>query len=309
MPKVSVIIPTYNRSEYICESIDSVLAQTYKDYEIIVIDDGSTDNTGEVLKKYGTKIKYLYQENKGVGAARNLGIRNSNGEYIGLLDDDDIWLSDKLDIQVRILDENTDLAFVCSGAYFIDTVGRVIRFWESHRHNETFKNLYEGNFVLNLTVLMRKSCFDKVGGYDEKLLVAQDYDLWLRLANNYKFKYIINCPLAKYRIHENNISNNLGSLFSNRITIYNKKDFLKSIGSLKSKIRLAKEYLEAAEYSYTINNFHKAIIYYIKSVLGFPLIGYYHWPKETKKFRFTFLYRILKVYYMIIKSVIRYLLI
>ena len=100
MPKVSVIIPTYNRAHYICETIDSILAQTYRDYEIIVVDDGSADNTRKVLQKYDGKVRYFYQKNRGPSAARNFGISQSQGEYIAFLDDDDLWTENKLELQI-----------------------------------------------------------------------------------------------------------------------------------------------------------------------------------------------------------------
>ena len=101
MPKVSVVIPTYNRAHLICETIDSILAQTYKDYEIIVVDDGSTDNTQEVLKRYGDKVRYFYQQNQGQASAWNFAVRQSSGEYIALLDSDDLWLPQKLECRQK----------------------------------------------------------------------------------------------------------------------------------------------------------------------------------------------------------------
>ncbi len=113
MPTVSVIIPTYNRRAYVQEAIDSVLAQTYTDYEIIVIDDGSTDGTGEALReRYGDKIIYEWQENQGLSAARNRGIESSRGQYIALLDSDDLWMPEKLERQVACLSQHPEVAMV-----------------------------------------------------------------------------------------------------------------------------------------------------------------------------------------------------
>ncbi len=112
--KVSVIIPTYNREELLCETINSVLAQTFTDFEIIVIDDGSTDNTEQRVSQFGDRIRYLKQENRGVNAARNRAMSLSKGEYIALLDDDDLWKPNKLALQVDILDRFQDLAYVYS---------------------------------------------------------------------------------------------------------------------------------------------------------------------------------------------------
>ena len=106
MPKVSVIIPAYNASDYIAAAINSVLRQTFKDYEIIVVNDGSTDNTVDVLKPFMSRIRYIYQDNKGEKGAKNTGIKLAEGEYIALLDSDDLWMEDKLERQVPILDES-----------------------------------------------------------------------------------------------------------------------------------------------------------------------------------------------------------
>lgn len=101
-PLISVVIPTYNRAHYVCEAIDSVLAQTYKNIEIIAVDDGSTDNTKDIIQQYSSRIKYIYQNNAGPSAARNNGIKQSNGDLIAFLDSDDIWLAEKLERQVEI---------------------------------------------------------------------------------------------------------------------------------------------------------------------------------------------------------------
>lgn len=110
--RVSIIIPTYNRAHLICHSIDSILAQTYRDYEIIVIDDGSTDNTGEALKRYGSRIKYVRQENRGFGAARNRGLEEVTGEYIAFLDSDDLWKDYKLALQVELMERLPQAVFL-----------------------------------------------------------------------------------------------------------------------------------------------------------------------------------------------------
>src|SRR3990170_3473675 len=123
MSKVSVIIPAYNSARFLPEAIESVLAQTYKDYGIIVIDDGSTDNTKETLEPYFDKIKYIYQQNQGAASARNTAIRHSQGEYIAFLDADDVWLPEKLHIQVEYLNNNPGIAMVYSPSVTISEDG------------------------------------------------------------------------------------------------------------------------------------------------------------------------------------------
>ena len=303
MAKVSVIIPTYNREKYICETIDSVLSQTYKDYEIVVVDDGSTDETGKLLLQYGGKIKYIYKENGGTACARNLGILNSEGEFIAFLDDDDLWLPEKLKIQMEVFYANPDLGFVCSQAYVIDVSGVIIKKWGQGMFNyETFESLYEADFVLTLTVLAKRRCINEVGLFDEQLLTSEDYDLWLRLAKKYRFKHI-NLPLAKYRLHRGNKSKDYDLRLRAHQIIDNK--YNKDIGFLRKKIKTAKDYFLFGTHYYSDNNFYKAAVHYLKAILNFPLIGYYYWPKEVEGLRFSLPYRVIKVYLLVLESVFK----
>jgi glycosyltransferase involved in cell wall biosynthesis len=137
---VSIILPTYNRAQLICEAIDSILNQTYQDFQIIVVDDGSTDNTAEVLKSYIPKIRYIQQENKGPGDARNRGIEDAKGKYIAFLDSDDIWMDFKLEIQVDILERLTDVGFLFSDFRILksneENIPFGLRLW--HRKTKTW---------------------------------------------------------------------------------------------------------------------------------------------------------------------------
>lgn len=299
MPKVSVVIPTYNRADYLQEAIDSVLAQAYTDYEIIVLDDGSTDNTKEALAHYKDKIKYFYQENRGPTAAKNSGMQKARGEYIAFLDDDDLWLPEKLAKQVEALDNNQKLAFVCSGSYVIDSSGQRIDEWKKVTQNqETFSNLYEANFVFTLTVMIRRKCLAATGLFDENLSIVQDYDLWLRLAKRYPFAYIA-LPLAQYRKHDSNVTKNIPQRLKEHLRIVNKKEIAGDLSFIKRRIRTAKVYILFAATYYAAKNFKKAGICYLNAVLTFPFIGNYYWPKEALSMRFSSIYRILKIYYMV----------
>lgn len=305
MSKVSVIIPTFNRARYLCEAINSVLIQTYNDFEIIVVDDGSTDNTKELLNKYNGKIKYIYQQNQGMSAARNLGINMSDGEYISFLDNDDVWLPEKLKKQIDLLDSNPEIAFVSSDSFVIDAFGSIIKTWGKGTNNyENFESLYEENFIPILTVVARKKYLLDAGLFDEALSVCADYDLWLRLAKKYRFKHI-SIPLAKYRIHGDNISKNIELRQREREKISNKYVDAKEISFLRRKIRNAKNNYHFANQYYSANKFSRAGICYLKSTLNFPLVGYYYWPKEAENIRFSLPYRILKIYYLAIECFIR----
>lgn len=299
MQKVSVIIPTFNRANYIGEAIDSVLSQTYKDYEIVVVDDGSTDNTKEVLKKYSDKIKYVYQRNRGLSASRNRGIDESNGEYIGFLDSDDIWLSDKLEKQVDILDQGHNYAFVCSDSYVIDETGKIIKTFGKGIYNyETFESLYEENFVLVLTVLLRRRCLEDVGLFDETLSMSEDYDLWLRIAKRYKFKHL-SSPLSKYRTHSGNMSKKNEVLEREVKKVIDKYETTYDLSIVRKIIGKARRYYFFGTKYHNAHNFYKAGICFLKSALNFPFVGYYYWSKETENFRFSLPYRVLKIYFLI----------
>jgi len=210
-PLVSIIIPAYNRADFTVKTIQSVLAQTYGNIELIVVDNGSTDDTKDRLKVFGDKIKYLYKVNRGVCAARNLGLTHAKGEFIAFLDNDDLYLPNKVELSVNFLKQRSDYGFVHTDAYLVDAEDQIVGL-NGHR-----KRKYQGwirnrllltNFVCNPTVMLRRECFEKIGIFDEKLFIPADWDLWIRIAENYKIGYIKQ-PLSKYRIASGECLNNL----------------------------------------------------------------------------------------------------
>ena len=232
MPEISVIIPTYNRCVYITEAIESVLNQTYKDLEIIVVDDGSTDNTQEVLGPYieGKKIKYLYQIHSGrPSAARNLGIKTSSGEYICFLDSDDILTKESIYERVKILRDYNEVGLVWSNwmkfkdkfsiekleypestqdKFFINLPAEVIdaKGKDYYIFTKDFVfEIFNSNFILTSAVMSRLEVLREIGMFDESLMIGEDYDLFLRLGGMTKFAFIAE-PLVYHRMHENNIT-------------------------------------------------------------------------------------------------------
>lgn len=204
--KVSVIIPTYNRAHLLTQAIDSVLAQTFKDFELIIVDNYSTDNTESVVKSYkDERIRYFKNRNQGlIGVNRNYGIQKSQGEYISFLDDDDLWLPEKLEKQVELLDSNKELGLVYSDIHIIGSNGNLLKDTYFHSvkpfRGNVFNELLVANFIASLTVVVRKEALSKVGVFDPKYVIAQDYDLWLRIAECYPVDFIEQ-PLAEYRLH------------------------------------------------------------------------------------------------------------
>jgi len=211
MKKVSVIIPAYNKADLTVKAVESVLAQTYGDIEIIVVDDGSTDDTKSALAPYFGKIKYLCKKNGGASSARNLGIQNSSGEYIAFLDCDDIYFPEKIEKSVRCLDDNPNFGFVHTPVYFIDEKGETLGRYPRLKRAPTgrvAKKLLLKNFVCNSTPLVRKSCFEKAGIFDEEIFTPADWDMWIRLAEHSKAG-CVNTPLTGYRKSESYIAKHL----------------------------------------------------------------------------------------------------
>ena len=195
MPTVSVIIPTFNRAWFLAEAIDSVLVQDFEDFEIIVVDDGSTDHTFEILKSY-PQILILRQNRQGVSAARNAGIGRSKGSFIAFLDSDDLWLPNKLSTQVAFFDEHPE-ALICQTEE--TWIRNGIRVNPKRRHKKhsgmIFERCLELCIVSPSAVMMKRSMLDEIGFFDETLPVCEDYDLWLRVSCRIPV-FLIETPLV-----------------------------------------------------------------------------------------------------------------
>jgi len=212
-PTVSVIIPAYNQANFIDKAINSVLKQTYQDFEIIVVDDGCTDDTEDVIRGFPDKrVKYIkkYKKNKGISVARNIGIKVARGKYIAFLDSDDEFLPERLGKQVQLLqNKSSEVGVVCSWSYNIDEKGNYIcKRCLPKKDGYIYEDLLSTNPISVPTVLIRKECFNRVGLFDDLLNTQQDWDMWIRIAKYYRFA-LIKIPLVKYRLHPNQVSKNL----------------------------------------------------------------------------------------------------
>ncbi|TRX04542.1 glycosyltransferase family 2 protein [Flavobacterium gawalongense] len=215
-PLISVIMPAYNASDYIMEAINSVIGQTYNNWELIIVNDGSTDSTAEIIKGYlsiDNRIYYYYQENGKQGKARNLAISKSKGEYLAFLDADDLWVNNKLEIQVEQIQlKNVDLVF--SNAFVINDsektdLNKVIHCYQGFLDsNEGLDRMIERNRIPILTVLVKRSKVIEVGMFSEKINMHEDSHLWLKLLINKAVLYGSNETLAIYRIHKNSSTAN-----------------------------------------------------------------------------------------------------
>lgn len=209
-PLISVVIPSYNSAHFITDAIESVLAQTYRPLEIIVIDDGSTDSTTEVLVSYRDRISYFRQQNCGPAAARNTALREARGELVAFLDADDRWLPNKLALQWEFLRDHPDTGLVHTDVtYLYEETGEMLRkaVGRPRFAGNCYGELFFENRVVLSTVLVRRECLDKAGLFYDDLARAQDWDLWIRISRYDLFGYIDE-RLVVYRVHGSNISKN-----------------------------------------------------------------------------------------------------
>lgn len=232
IPFVSVVIPAYNMAVYVAEALDSVFRQSFTDYEVIVVDDGSTDSTREIVGRYGARVTYFYQPNQGLAVARNSGLRLSAGEYVTYLDADDVWESDNLLVKVHALRAVPCLGGVFSEFSIFDNggerhargtrelfpffarTGRTFDdvFRSSHdlvlpdgrhvrmRHGEVFESLFWGNFILPTSMLFNRAFAEAVGPFRPELRTQQDYEYWLRFTKHHPLAYVDDV-LVRYRRH------------------------------------------------------------------------------------------------------------
>lgn len=251
--KFSVVIPTYNRVKLLPRAIDSALKQTFPAHEIIVVDDGSTDNTAEVVKEYGEQVRYIWQENAGVSSARNRGIEESEGNVIAFLDSDDDWKPEKLQMQAECFSEHDVSVCVTDsleegGPHSGKTTFEKSVLFDELRNSGTvfdaFPLLAQQNFINTSTVAAKKGCFEKVGTFDESLKATEDTDLWLRLSVQYTFG-IIHQNLGTRYLQDEGLSGDKELQYKGRVEIFNK--LLKSSDQLnadrRAKIKNRKKWI------------------------------------------------------------------
>lgn len=275
MAFVSVITPTYNRAKFLTEAILSVLAQTYYDLELIIVDDGSVDDTRSVLEPFfsDTRVRYFYQENQGQSSARNFALAQSGGEFIAFLDSDDIWSSDKLEKQVAVFDANPNVDIVHGDEAMINEQGTVVSLENMKRYSGHITlQLLADNSVSITTALVRRRCFDEMGGFDTSLGVADDYELWLRFSSQYWFRYEPGI-VASYRVMANQISSDKRRRFeANEIII---KRFLDKYGHALApadrRWGLARFYCRKARYFASVGERPQAFGAIVRALGNSPL--------------------------------------
>ncbi len=225
-PKVSVVISTYNRSNRLKRAVASVLAQSFQDFEIIIVDDASTDATQEVVNGiHDKRLLYIkHTTNKGGSAARNTGIKIAQGPYIGFLDDDDQWLPQKLEKQfLKMNDAALHVGLIYGGSEIYDENKKcVTRVYPPQYRGNVYQHLLLKTILSSVSsALVKKECFEKVGVFDEKLTSCQDWDMWLRIAQDFEFDYVPEV-LTRINIHTEHISTNYQSLIPGRTRMVEK---------------------------------------------------------------------------------------
>ena len=239
---ISVIIPTYNRRNTLSRAVESVLNQIYKPIEIIVVDDGSTDGTKEMFSEMYPLVRYIYQANSGVSSARNTGINSASGDWIALLDSDDEWLPDKLDRQVKLLQDNAEIHFCHTNEIWIRNN---VRINQKKKHQKYGGNIF--NKCLDIcrispsSSLFHTSVIKDVGLFDESLDVCEDYDLWLRITAKYPILFLDQPLIKKFGGHSDQLSRVFGGIEQHRIRSLEKILTSKSLSG--SQFEAAKDML------------------------------------------------------------------
>jgi cellulose synthase/poly-beta-1,6-N-acetylglucosamine synthase-like glycosyltransferase len=221
-PAVSVVIPLYNLRAFVGETIESVLAQTLAPdaMEIVVIDDGSTDGGGEVVARYAPRVRCVRQENRGLSAARNAGVRATRAPFLTFLDADDRLLPEKLATQLDVFRDRPELGAVYGGWYYIDGAGaRLPQRGRSAHAGDLLPALLLGNLMHPHTVLVRRDLVEAAGGFDETLTSLEDWDLWLRLARAGARWHYVDRPLAEYRLRPDAMHQDPGRMLENRLRV------------------------------------------------------------------------------------------
>ncbi len=254
MPKVDVIIPAYNAAKYLAPALASVEAQTFEDWRILLIDDGSTDSTADVavpfIERLGKRITYIRQENQGLPAARNAAIRSSSAEYLALLDSDDIWLPSRLAESLAFLDSHPNVGVSHSSVAIVDEAGEILETLDTpqkHSDGRIAPYIYMRKVHLRCpTISFRRRCVEMVGLFDETLRATEDRDLWFRIAQHFEVGFI-DKVLAHYRISTASMSTDPNRMLQAQLQFIQKHYGSPGCGRMARRIALSESYRHHAE--------------------------------------------------------------
>lgn len=274
---VSVVVPTYNREETISRCIKSVFEQTYRNIEIIVVDDGSTDRTKKEINKFDSdRLNYIrHKDNKGANAARNTGIDASNGDYIAFLDSDDQWHPEKVSKQIEVFEQSeSDVGLVYTGVVRRGPNGE-----KAYRIPKYRGEIYKEQLMLDRigptsSPMIKRKCFDEVGIFNTDLSARQDYEMWLRITEAFNIDYVDEFLVTLYIDTENRISSNHDSrIRADNEILKEKKDRIENEGWVFQRKVIAKHYESVGIYFHSTHSNKPAVNYLIKSIQVWP----FHW--------------------------------
>lgn len=266
---ISIVVPVYNTEKYLDEAIGSVLAQTFSDWELLLVDDGSTDNSATICKKYvdqDSRIRYIHKSNGGQASARNLGIKNARFEWIAFLDSDDLWAPEKLETQIgEIEKEKPDFLYSAGYEMFEDRNVAYNWYFKKFKGDDFFQILYRSCMVNCNTVLVSKKLLIETGLFDENQLLrgVEDWDLWMRLAKKSKVVFGSEKKLAYYRIHGDGIHLQKARIYIGKLNVYSKYDKDSSVSRLIRLRQYRYVYRELLNYLYEENR-HDEIKSYLR---------------------------------------------
>jgi glycosyltransferase involved in cell wall biosynthesis len=284
MPRISVIVPAYNVEKFLAETLDSVLAQTFRDFEIIIVDDGSSDGTPAVAQGYSTRypgtVRYLRQENRGVAVARNEGAKLSQGDILAFLDADDTWLPEKLALQMEFWRKHPGYGLIYADAFAMTEdgkVGRTTMRLKRPRSGDIFPYLLEENFISIPTALVRKDLYLKAGGFIEERNMIEDHHFWLKVSRHCQGGFL-DKPLACYRYRQGSLS----GLINPKIEMWEKDlqviariaaEFPEQARLYRARFRRARASIRygMAFQLYRTNRFAEARKAYVRALIDSPL--------------------------------------
>lgn len=276
---ISVLMPIYKGERFVAHAIESVLGQTYPHIELIIVNDGSPDNSAAVIRHYlaDVRVKYIEQQNAGVASARNTALRHATGAYIGLCDQDDEWLPHKAEKQIAYMQAHPDAGLVHGDVDYIDENGQPLPhepYFPAAVSGQCFARMYMGNPVMAVAAVFRRSLVDAIGGFDPSIKYADDYDLWLRIAAQHAVGYIDE-PVARYRWHAENNSHHQVAIREYTLRVLRKAerelpDACARVPPADRKLRYCRLYEQMAHYANAESRPFAAASYALKAAAWDP---------------------------------------
>lgn len=279
MATVDVIIPAFNAAKYLPIALESVFSQTFDDWQILLVDDGSTDNTAEViapfLDRFGSKIRYIKQNNRGLPAARNTAIRASTSEFLALLDADDVWMPCRLSESLKVLAERPRAGLAYGLITCIDPEGRILKTWNEgnprHAEGRIAPYIYMRKVELPCpTITFRRKCVDEVGLFDETMRATEDRELWLRIALRYEVAFVPKV-VAAYRVSPDSMSTDPQRMLQAQLQFIRKHYGSEGCGLRPRQISLARAYKQRADALKARNRPWAALMSSLQAVALYPL--------------------------------------